>query len=514
VDRAAAESSAESDEERATLHELRAFAALLSGGTVDYRWPVDELPAGSTWGPLIIVAKVGGGRYGTVYRARDARLDRDVALKLLTGISAGPSPTSLVIEEARLLARVRHPNVLTVYGAESIDGQVGLWSEFVEGRTLDQIVREQAPLSAEETVDIGIDLCRALSAVHEAGLLHRDIKAQNVMRETGGRIVLMDFGTVHDPSEVPARPGDLSGTPLYLAPEVFTGGAASTASDVYALAVLLFHLMTAGYPVPGRTVDDVRLGHQRGGGSSLREMRPDLPWALVAATERGFATDPAQRYTDARAFEAALADIHSVRETPRRARRRIRTAFAVAAGVAATLAVVAACQVWQLATSKSLGEPFAGIQPLTFDADITRGAVSPDGQWIAYARGSNWDVNLRRVGSGDETLVLAGDQDAFQFWGLTFTPDGKSLDVVRQRKGHGSSLWRVSVSGTGLREIVTSVDSAEGWSPDGRHMAFIVGSALVVADADGRNARSLVRLKSPMRFVQVRTVGQSTNRPT
>ena len=84
------------------------------------------------------------------------------------------------------------------------------------------------------------------------------------MREAGGRIVLMDFGTGHDPSEIPARPGDWSGTPLYLAPEVFAGGAASIASDVYALAVLLFHLITAGYPVPGRTVEDVRLGHRQG----------------------------------------------------------------------------------------------------------------------------------------------------------------------------------------------------------------------------------------------------------
>jgi Tol biopolymer transport system component len=514
VDWAAAHSSAESDEERATLEELRAFAELLSGGgTLDYRWPVDELSPGSTWGPLTIVARVGGGRYGTVYRARDARLERDVALKLLTGISAGSSPSSQAIEEARLLARVRHPNVLTVHGAESIDGQVGIWSEFVEGRTLDQVVREHGPLSAQEAAGIGIDLCRALSAVHQAGLLHRDIKAQNVMREAGGRIVLMDFGTGHDPSEIPARPGDLSGTPLYLAPEVFAGGAASIASDVYALAVLLFHILTADYPVPGQTIDDVRLGHRRGGGPSLREFRPDLPSALVTATEHGLATDPVQRYSDARAFEAALADIQSGRQTPRPIRRGMRGALAVAAGVVATVAVALVWWHWRSGTVASLGEPFAQIQPLTFTADASRGAVSPDGQWIAYARGSNWDVNLRRVGSGDETLVLAGDPDAFNFWGLTFTPDGKSLDVVRQRKGHGSSLWRVSVSGAGLSEIVTNVDSAVGWSPDGQHMAFIVGSALLVADADGRNARSLVTLRAPMRFVQVRTAGQSTNRP-
>ena len=87
------------------------------------------------------------------------------------------------------------------------------------------------------------------------------------------------------------------------------------------------------------------------------------------------------------------------------------------------------------------------------------------------------------------------------FRGLTFTPDGKALDLVRQREHHGSSLWRVSVSGAGLREIVTDVDSAVGWSPDGQHMAFIRGSALVVADADGRNTRSLFTVTAPKRFV-------------
>src|SRR5262249_35315943 len=142
--------------------------------------------------------------------------------------------------------------------------------------------------------------------VHHASLLHRDIKAQNVMRETTGRIVLMDFGTGHDPAEIPARPGDLSGTPLYCAPEILAGERASVASDVYALAVVMFHLLTGAYPVTGDTIDELRRAHRDGRRTALRELRPDLRAGVVAAIERGLSADPALRFRDASEFELAL----------------------------------------------------------------------------------------------------------------------------------------------------------------------------------------------------------------
>ena len=149
------------------------------------------------WGSLVLLEKVGEGTFGEVFRARDPQLDREVALKLLRGEQAGDDG-SAVIEEGRLLARVRHPNVATVYGADRREGRVGLWMEFLHGKTLNTVVCEQGPFGAREAVLVGLDLCRALAAVHAQGILHRDIKAQNVMRETGGRIVLMDFGVGRD----------------------------------------------------------------------------------------------------------------------------------------------------------------------------------------------------------------------------------------------------------------------------------------------------------------------------
>src|SRR5688572_3099079 len=149
----------------------------------------------STWAHLVLLEPIGHGGYGDVYRALDTRLDREVALKLLRRPETETDALGAVaIEEARLLARVRHPNVVTIHGADRIEGRVGLWMEFLRGRTLEDLVRERGPLPGDEVSAIGRDLCGALDAVHSAGLLHRDVKAQNVMREDDGRLVLMDFG--------------------------------------------------------------------------------------------------------------------------------------------------------------------------------------------------------------------------------------------------------------------------------------------------------------------------------
>ena len=174
------------------------------------------------------------------------------------GFGDEAAPATSIIEEGRLLARVRHPNVVTIYGAERIENRIGLWMEFVKGRTLEQILEQDTVLSESETVAIGLELCRAVSAVHGAGLLHRDIKAHNVMRSEDGRIALMDFGTGRKLDDDASL--DLAGTPLYLAPEVLQGQPATVRSDLYSLGVVLYHLVTGSYPVRGRTVREIRDG--------------------------------------------------------------------------------------------------------------------------------------------------------------------------------------------------------------------------------------------------------------
>jgi serine/threonine protein kinase len=264
------------------------------------------------WAHFEIIEKMGEGNFGALYRARDTKLQTEVALKLLWSGEGQPAPDpSHAPQEARHLARVRHPNVVRVHGADLVDGRVGFWMDFVNGRTLADLLRTQGLFSAREAAVVGLDLCRALAAVHGAGMLHGDVKAHNVMREEGGRTVLMDFGTGKDlAKDGAARRGagdDFAGTPLYLPPEVFDGRQRTKTTDIYSLGVLLFHLVTDSYPVEGRTRDDVQRAHRRNERRFLRDVRSDLPEEFVRVVERALASDPRQRYESAGAFEVALA---------------------------------------------------------------------------------------------------------------------------------------------------------------------------------------------------------------
>ena len=305
IDWAAAEAAAD-DRQRRLLGHLRLVAGVAEvhrtiAAEDETGAPLmDIVTAGQAvprWGHLLLLEKIGEGAFGEVYRARDPWLDREVALKLLRRGVEDRVPAARLVDEARTLARVRHPNVVTVYGADMHDGRVGLWMELVRGRTLAEIVASEGPFSAAEAAVIGQEICRALAAVHAAGLVHRDVKAQNVMREAGGRLVLMDFGAGQ--------------TPLYLGPELLDFWEATVAGDIYALGVLLYHLVTGRFPVTGTSLEELRKAHALGNRRRLGEARPDLPDAFVAAVERALHADPAQRYGSAREMQEALARVTS-----------------------------------------------------------------------------------------------------------------------------------------------------------------------------------------------------------
>jgi serine/threonine-protein kinase len=260
-----------------------------------------DLPV-ETWGHLRLLERVGRGAFGEVYRAWDTRLDREVALKLLPAPAAGGS-ASAIIEEGRLLARVRHPGVVTIHGAEQIGDRVGLWMEYIRGRTLGELIEDRGTFTPEDVIQIGLELSRAVAAVHDAGLIHRDIKAHNVIRADDGRVMLMDFGTGLEASAAGSTP---AGTPLYLAPELFAGQAATVQSDVYSLGVLLYHLLTGTYPVGGKSLRDVRLAHERGERTALADARPNLPRRLIRAIEHAIDPQPESRCESATALAAQL----------------------------------------------------------------------------------------------------------------------------------------------------------------------------------------------------------------
>jgi serine/threonine-protein kinase len=272
-----------------------------------------EEPNGPRWGPLVVLEALGKGTTAEVHRAWDVALQREVALKLFPPDDGGPHSHGQVLSEARRLARVRHPNVATVYGAERHGDRVGFWMELVDGASLDQLLERHGPYDAREAALIGAEIASALAAVHKAGLLHRDVKAQNVLRESGGRIVLTDFGTGE---EVNAQgPSRMAGTPMYLAPEILRGKPASVQSDVYSLGVLVFLLLTGKFPIQARTMVDLARAHAEGHRRRVLDVRPGLPAPLSEVVEQALAESPADRFPTAGAFEEAL---RQALDTPQR----------------------------------------------------------------------------------------------------------------------------------------------------------------------------------------------------
>ncbi len=391
------------------------------------------------WGPLRLLERIGQGAFGDVYRAWDPRLDREVALKLLPvdPVSSNQLATS-IIEEGRLLARIRHPSVVTIYGAERIDDRVGLWMEYVDGRTLHQLVVEDGRrFSPSEVAALGQTLCGAVAAVHAAGLLHRDIKAQNVMMAREGRVALMDFGTGREQRE--GSEAVLAGTPLYLAPEVLTGAMEPTVqADIYSVGVLLFFLLAGSYPVAGRDLADLRAAHERGERRSLNSVRPDVPRRLRGVIERAIDPDAARRYPSAAALATALG--------------RVSTApwKALSYGGAAAALVLAALIVPRLSAPAGVDRPQIAVLPL---ANVTTDAND------AYFADGLTDEIIRNLGTV-RGLDVRSRESSFAFKGTQ-----KSVGEVGRELGVDYLLEVSSVRADGRLRVNTRLVQVDGEIP-------------------------------------------------
>jgi hypothetical protein len=292
------------------------------------------------FGNLQVLEPIGSGAQGEVWRAYDPLLDLQVALKLRKVGSGVLSHQFL--DEARRLARVRQANIVSVYGAAIHGSRAGIWSELVRGSPLGQLLKEHGTFPAEEVRGIGLDLCHALAAVHRHGLVHGDVKAENVMREVSGRIVLMDFGAAREFELTDV--GVVTGTLRYLAPEVLRGAPPSPASDIYALGVLLFHLLSGEFPYAASELEALLQAQASGQRKPLAKAKSGLPSDLVRAVENALDSDPARRPPTALAFAAALAP------QPPSARRWpwvVVAGLLSAALLAATLPWRAAAPPWQ-----------------------------------------------------------------------------------------------------------------------------------------------------------------------
>jgi eukaryotic-like serine/threonine-protein kinase len=256
----------------------------------------------------------GHGGMATVFSAYDTVLDRRVAIKLLQRKRDDGGVLHERFErEARAEAKIVHPNVVSVHDiGESEDGRPFIVMDYVAGRSLQEMIAEDGPLSSERVAIVGMGLARALAAAHALNIVHRDVKPANVIVDEQGVPHLMDFGLARDIVEEDpgiTAPGVLVGTPFYVAPEQAQYGTASPAADMYSLGSVLYHALTGEPPFTGENAFDVALRRFQEDPADLRAVvpaaDPDLATLIHALLER----DPAKRPWDATAVAERLADI-------------------------------------------------------------------------------------------------------------------------------------------------------------------------------------------------------------
>ena len=357
-------------------------------------------PVTALWAHLEVLDEIGRGSSGVVYRAFDPMLNRAVALKLRNPDNGNADD---LLREARQMAKVDHPGVLKIHGAQCVDGQVGFWSDLVEGESIATRLERDARIAPTETVTIGIEICVALAAIHQCDLVHGDVKAQNVVRDRDGRHVLIDFGSARNSFDCAGA----SATPSYLAPERLQDGATTQVDDLYSLGVLLFRMLSARFPVEGDSFDALVAAHAHGRRQHLLELVPKIDPRLCALVERAIAPDPRQRFHSAGEFSTAL---HGV--LPGAHESRAPQPQPIAAAAPAPIASATPKRRWLIGAALAAGAAIFGVLALrpSLDAPIP------------------FQARMLKASGGVEYPLLDGDRIG--------VGDALSLDIELARSAH------------------------------------------------------------------------------
>ena len=515
-----------------------------------------ELPAGARVGPYEVVGPLGAGGMGEVYRARDPRLGREVALKVLPAHAGGdPDRLRRFEQEARAAGLLNHPNILTVHDVGTANGHPYLVSELLDGETLRERLRGGA-LPPARAIEIAIQVARGLSAAHAKGVVHRDLKPENLFLTADGRVKILDFGIAKLLAEntggfdaLSTAPGTamgvVIGTAAYMSPEQVSGQPADQRSDLFSFGVVL-HEMLSGHapftaPTPVETMTAVlradppplpALGDDTGSlGRCVRHCLEKSPDArFQSARDLAFALD-ALVPTSASAVVSDGARDRARRDVPRRRPRwnpkdtpRLPWWMTLVVGTGAFGAA------WLIVRgpAPSSAPQFTRVVPLVAtDALESSPVLSPDGKWFAYLSDEGGRVNVwvRFLSGGQPVNLTASAAELLvtavrEIGGLDISPDGSEIvfpafrdspDATNPPNQQSSYVIPAPLGGTPRKLLDRGLGVR--WSPDGQRIAYIqpggpAGDALAVADRTGMNERVVAASRRRPPCALARLVGR------
>ena len=451
-----------------------------------------SLSSGARLGPYEIVAPIGAGGMGEVYRAKDPRLGRDVAIKVLpASFSTDPDRLRRFEQEARAAGVLNHPNITAVYDIGSHDGAPYVVSELLEGETLRGRLAP-GPLPTRKALDYAIQIARGLAAAHEKGIVHRDLKPENLFVTKDGRVKILDFGLAKlkqaesgSPEEtnlptgtVGTEPGVVLGTMGYMAPEQVRGRAADSRSDIFSFGAILYEMLAGRRAFQGDTAADTITAILTKEPPDLSATNQDVHPGLDRIIRHSLEKNPEERFQSASDLAFDLEALSGISATTsvipsavtRVRRRNIAAPIAIAAGVAAALAL-----------GFLLGRQTGAKPPPTFhQLTFRRGTIGsarfgPDGQTILYS--AAWE------GKPLEPFVArseAPESRPFGIVGADVLGLSKNGEIALALGSHvaipftqAGTLARATLAGgSAPREVLEEVQFAD-WSPDGSALAVV-----------------------------------------
>jgi Tol biopolymer transport system component/tRNA A-37 threonylcarbamoyl transferase component Bud32 len=453
-----------------------------------------------------IERELGQGGMATVYLAHDLKHDRQVAIKVLRPELAAMIGSERFLQEIRVTARLRHPHILPLYDSGAVDGVLYYVSPLVEGGSLKARLERDGKLPAVEAVRIAREVADALDFAHQHGVIHRDIKPDNILLEAG-HAVIADFGIAKAVSAAGAdrmtQAGVSVGTPTYMSPEQANGELEIDGrADIYGLGVVLYEMLSGKPPFTGQTLQALMAAVLTREASPLPSSA-DVPPELSNAVAKAMAKKPSDRFPSAREFSEALR-FHE--EPPSAAGASARRTRVLAFAGLGALAVV-----FWLTTHRTQARPRAAatrLAQLTSDEAVEEWpSWSPDGARLVFSRTVEGYRNLflRTYPGGEETQLTRGSRDDIQ---ASWSPDGTLIALVRSSLSdgklepgdvlglyaEGGDVWTVDPK-SGAEEHLLSGAFSPSWSPDGNHIAVDAGwggaHRIWVTDKNGHNPRQV-----------------------